>query len=78
MSYKNEVTKRNKNSTSKQKFQFQFFFSKRLLGDALEMAHQSKDVLGINMVLSKCDPISQKVIIERAKTLRAELMSNQK
>jgi hypothetical protein len=49
-----------------------------MLGDALEMAHKNKDVIGINMVLSKCDPTSQKVIIDRAKTLRAELISNQK
>jgi hypothetical protein len=50
----------------------------RCLGDALEMAYQNKDVLGINLVMSKCDPVSQKTMIERAKSLRVELSQSQK
>ena len=42
--------------------------------DALDIAKQNKDMLGINLVISKCDPNTQKSLIEKAKIVKAELM----
>ena len=50
----------------------------KCLGDALDMAYQNKDVMGVNLVISKCDIATQKTVIDRAKSLKAELIQNQK
>jgi hypothetical protein len=41
----------------------------RNLSDALDLAYETKDEFGINMVLAKCDS-NQKTLIEKAKALR--------
>jgi hypothetical protein len=42
------------------------------LSEALTVAFQSKDELGINLVISKCDS-SQRLIVDKAKSLKMEL-----
>jgi hypothetical protein len=46
----------------------------RCLIDALDLAKQNKDLLGINLVISKCEPQTQKSLIEKAKAIKAELL----
>ena len=38
------------------------------------MSYQSKDIHGINLVISKCDPQTQKSTVDKAKALKAELI----
>ena len=49
-----------------------FIYFHRNLSEALDLAYETKDEFGINMVLAKCDS-SQKTLIERAKALRNAL-----
>jgi hypothetical protein len=46
----------------------------RNLSDALDLAYETKDEFGINMVLAKCDS-NQKTLIEKAKALRNSLQT---
>jgi hypothetical protein len=43
----------------------------------LDLSFQTKDISGINIVISRCDA-SQRSVIEKAKTMRTELLANQK
>ncbi len=54
---------------------FKCLIKMRCLLDALDLAKQNKDLLGINMVISKCDPQSQRNLIEKAKVVKAELIN---
>lgn len=45
----------------------------RCLADALDVASQNKDTIGINLVIRKCDPNTQKALIDKAKALKASL-----
>ena len=51
---------------------FKCLIRMKLLREALDVAFQNKDELGINLVISKCDS-TQRIIIEKAKALKVEL-----
>lgn len=53
---------------------FKCLIKMKSLGEALEMAYQSKDELGINLVISKCDHSTQRSLIDKAKQLKLELI----
>ncbi len=53
---------------------FRCLLKMRALGDALDIAKQNKDILSVNLVISKCTLVSQKPLIERAKAIKQELL----
>lgn len=51
---------------------FKCLIRMKQLSEALNVAFQNKDELGINLVISKCDS-SQRLIIDKAKSLKLQL-----
>ena len=51
---------------------FKCLIRMKLLRDALDIAFQNKDEIGINLVISKCDG-TQRDIIDKAKSMKAQL-----
>lgn len=49
----------------------------RCMNDALDVAFTQKDQPSLSLIISKCDPSTQKSIIERGKNLLAELRQKQ-
>ena len=50
---------------------------KRCLQDALDIASQTKDILGINLIISKCDTQTQRSLIDKAKAIKVDLIQKQ-
>jgi vacuolar protein sorting-associated protein 16 len=60
-----------------QENKFKCLIKMKCYAEALDLSFQTKDISGINIVISRCDA-SQRSVIEKAKTMRTELLANQK